>query len=93
MITSGLRVLGALGVCFDLKLFVFVVLTWSLWTSRKKLMIEKLFSHSPTDVLHKILASLHKWHVLLKTVDQIRVSKQMMKVTFRMDEFVKLPRE
>jgi hypothetical protein len=82
MVTPCLRVLGALGVCFNLKLFVFVVLTWSLQTSRNKMMIEKLFSHS-SNVLYKILASLHKWHILLKAVDQRQV-KQMMKVKFRM---------
>jgi len=39
---------------YDLKFFIFVVVTWAIWVTRNKIRMQRWFPHSPIVILYKI---------------------------------------
>jgi hypothetical protein len=53
--------------------FMFVAMSWTLWTTHNKMIIERLFSRCASDSVFKILASLQLWYPLSRQRDMKRV--------------------
>ena len=60
---------------YRLFLFLFAGFAWTLWVTRNKMAIEKVFPKAPTDVLYAALSLLQKWIMLLKENDRWRMSQ------------------
>ena len=60
---------------YDIKLFSFAIIWWSLWLSRNKMRLEKKFPSQPTDVLFSIIYKLQNWGVLLQVEGRERIKK------------------
>lgn len=48
---------------------VFAAVTWTLWTTCNKIMIEQVFLRQAADFIFKFLAFLHRWHPLSRQRD------------------------
>ena len=48
---------------------VFAALTWTLWMTRNKMVIERVFLRRASDMLFKFLAFLQHWHPLSRRRD------------------------
>jgi hypothetical protein len=53
-------------------IFLFAGFTWTLWNTRNKMAISKMFPKSPSDVVYNALSSMQKWSAALKEKDQER---------------------
>lgn len=62
-------------------MFVFAGFAQALWTCRNKMMIEKQFPKSPTDVIYTALSFMQKWSYLLKDSDREQVTQIKEDVT------------
>ena len=49
---------------------VFAALTWTLWTVRNKMVIERIFVRRASDLMFKLLAFLQQWHPLSRQQDR-----------------------
>ena len=49
---------------------VFAALTWTLWTVRNKMVIERIFLRHGSDSMFKLLAFLQQWHPLSRQRDR-----------------------
>ena len=49
---------------------VFAALTWTLWTIRNKMVIERIFLRRASDSMFKLLAFLQQWHPLSRRRDR-----------------------
>ena len=49
---------------------VFAALTWTLWTIRNKMVIERIFLRRASDSMFKFLAFLQQWHPLSRQRDR-----------------------
>jgi len=58
-----------------LSLFLFAGIAWSIWRTRNKMAIEKIFSQNPIDVVYLGISFVQKWWRLLKPADQEKLSK------------------
>ena len=52
---------------------VFVVMTWTLWTIRNKMVIDRVFLRCASDSIFKFLAFLQQWHPLCRQRDLERL--------------------
>ncbi|KAE8799374.1 retrotransposon unclassified [Hordeum vulgare] len=52
---------------------VFAAMMWTLWTTRNKMVIEKVFPRCASDSFFKFLAFLQHWHPLVRTRDRGRL--------------------
>ncbi|KAE8783440.1 dna replication licensing factor mcm2 [Hordeum vulgare] len=52
---------------------VFAAMMWTLWTTRNKMVIEKVFQRHASDSFFKFLAFLQHWHSLVRTRDRDRL--------------------
>ncbi|KAE8815280.1 retrotransposon unclassified [Hordeum vulgare] len=52
---------------------IFVALTWTLWTTRNKMVIEQVFQWHASDSFFKFLAFLQHWHPLVRPRDRDRL--------------------
>ncbi|KAE8781872.1 retrotransposon unclassified [Hordeum vulgare] len=52
---------------------VFTALTWTLWTTRNKMVIEGVFERHASDSFFKFLAFLQHWHPLVRPRDRDRL--------------------
>ena len=68
-------------------MFVFAGFAWTLWVSRNKMAIEKVFPNMPSDVVYGALSLLQKWMILLKEDDRWRMSQVKDKVVCWMRSF------
>ena len=48
-------------------------MTWTLWTIRKKMVIERVFLRRAADSVFKLLAFLQLWHLLCRQKDKERL--------------------
>lgn len=65
---------------YHVKLFMFVIVLWGLWTVRNKMCIEKRFPKSSHEVFDKILQLMQKWRVLLKEQDTRFIDSSLKEV-------------
>lgn len=56
-------------------LVLFAGLSWTLWVTRNKMAIEKIYPKAPLDVLYAAISLLQKWILLLKEGDKWRMSQ------------------
>ncbi|KAE8812710.1 dna replication licensing factor mcm2 [Hordeum vulgare] len=52
---------------------VFAAMMWTLWTTRNKMVIEKVFQRRASDSFFKFLAFLQHWHPLVRPRDRNRL--------------------
>jgi hypothetical protein len=52
---------------------VFAALTWTLWTVRNKMVIERIFPRRASDSLYSFLALLQQWYPLCRQRDRERL--------------------
>ncbi|KAE8816126.1 Signal recognition particle 54 kDa protein, chloroplastic [Hordeum vulgare] len=52
---------------------VFGAMIWTLWTTRNKMVIERVFQRHASDSLFKFLAFLQHWHPLARTQERNRL--------------------
>jgi len=57
-----------------LSLFLFAGIAWSIWRTRNKMAIEKVFPQNPIDVVYLGISYVQKWWRLLKPADQEKLS-------------------
>ena len=50
--------------------FMFATMTWTLWTIRNKMVIERVFLRRASDVIFKFLAFVQQWHPLCRQRDR-----------------------
>ena len=55
---------------YDLKFFIFVVVTWAIWVTRNKIRMQRWFPHSPIVILYKINSFVQRWAALLQETEQ-----------------------
>ncbi|KAE8769567.1 dna replication licensing factor mcm2 [Hordeum vulgare] len=56
---------------------VFAALTWTLWTTRNKMLIERLFQRHASDSFFKFLAFLQHWHPFVRPRDRDRLQSYL----------------
>ena len=63
----------------NMRLFwlVFAALTWTLWTTRNKMVIERIFLRRAYDSFFKFLAFLQRWHPLVEHRDGDRLGQML----------------
>ena len=59
---------------------VFGALTWTLWTIRNKMVIERVFLRRASDAVFKFLAFLQQWHPLCRRRDRMRLDVMIEKL-------------
>ncbi|KAE8785065.1 abc transporter g family member 37 [Hordeum vulgare] len=52
---------------------IFAALSWTLWTTRNKMVIERVFQRHASDSFFKFLAFLQHWHPLARPRDRVRL--------------------
>ena len=52
---------------------VFAAMTWTLWTIRNKMVIERVFLRRASDSVYKFLAFLQQWYPLCRQRDKERL--------------------
>ncbi|KAE8775755.1 putative NOT transcription complex subunit VIP2 [Hordeum vulgare] len=52
---------------------IFAALSWTLWTTRSKMVIERVFQRHASDSFFKFLAFLQHWHPLARPRDRVRL--------------------
>jgi hypothetical protein len=55
-----------LGVNFQMGLSCFAALAWTIWTTRNKMSIQKVFPNKPIDIICLALAFLRQWKILMQ---------------------------
>jgi hypothetical protein len=55
---------------YNLKLFAFAVVIWTIWITHNKMSIEGVFPNSPTDVLCKMYYFMQRWKLRLGASDR-----------------------
>jgi hypothetical protein len=53
--------------------FMFAAMSWTLWTTRNKMVIEKVFPQHASDSIFKMLVFLQLWYPLCRQQDRERV--------------------
>jgi hypothetical protein len=53
--------------------FMFATMPWTLWTTRNKMVIERVFPQCASDLVFKMLASLQLWYALCRQRDREQV--------------------
>ncbi|KAE8809708.1 hypothetical protein D1007_13596 [Hordeum vulgare] len=56
---------------------VFAAMTWTLWTTRNKMVIESVFQRRASDSFFKFLAFLQLWHPLVRPRDRDRLQRYL----------------
>ena len=59
---------------------VFGALTWTLWTIRNKMVIERVFLRHASDAVFKFLVFLQQWHPLCRRRDRMRLDVMIEKL-------------
>lgn len=60
---------------YNLGLFSFAALSWTLWKYRNKGAIEKIFPNQPVEVVFNFTSCLQCWCILLKKGDRLKMEK------------------
>jgi len=68
------------GVKGHLGLFLFSAIAWSIWKTRNKMAIERIFPNNPIDILYNAISFMQKWLRLLKQSDQVKLAEPMLKI-------------
>ncbi|KAE8814193.1 abc transporter g family member 37 [Hordeum vulgare] len=66
---------------------VFAAIMWTLWTTRNKMVIERVFQQRASDSFFRFLAFLQHWHPLVRTRDRGRLQRYLdtlMAATWRL---------
>ncbi|KAE8775676.1 Heparanase-like protein 2 [Hordeum vulgare] len=56
---------------------VFEAMMWTLWTTRNKMVIERVFKRRASDSFFKFLAFFQHWHPLVRTRDRDRLQRYL----------------
>ena len=59
---------------------VFAAITWTLWTIRNKMVIERVFLRRASDSVFKFLAFMQQWHPLCRWRDSARLDGTLEKL-------------
>lgn len=62
---------------YNLGLFSFAPLSWTLWKCRNKGAIEKIFPYQPIEVVFNFTSCLHRWCILLEKGDRLKLEKRL----------------
>jgi hypothetical protein len=57
--------------------FVFASMTWTLWTTRNKMVIEHIFLRRASDSIFKFLAFMQQWYPLCRQRDKERLDSML----------------
>jgi hypothetical protein len=56
---------------------VFASMTWTLWTTRNKMVIERIFLRRASDSIFKFLAIMQQWYPLCRQRDKERLDSML----------------
>ena len=59
---------------------VFAAMTWTLWTIRNKMVIERIFLRRASDSVFKFLAFLQQWHPLCRRRDRAQLDGTLQRL-------------
>jgi hypothetical protein len=71
----------------SLLMFVFVGFAWTLWITRNKMAIEKVFPKAPSDVIYVAISLMQKWSQLLRGKNKERVDQILENILSWMKNF------